>query len=210
MFSTKQSLTGGVVTTVGTTLALGIGTTVPASAAQLNFDFTTARQNTGSFTLETSIPDSEPTTNVGLFQNAITNFEFEGARYDAPIDLSAVYSDFQTSFFAVGNNPNGDPFNPLFNINLFFSGNIADDLPDNPANYIPSPQSFDGRVGFFGGYGGGFEVGGIADNDSRITSVSVTAVPEPSTTLGFGIALGFGALIKSQHSKKLNKAQQID
>lgn len=85
------------------------------------------------------------------------------------------------------------------------SGNIADNLPDDPANYIPSPQSFDGRVGFFGGYGGGFEVGGIADNDSRITSVTVTAVPEPSTTLGFGIALGFGALIKRQHSKKLKK-----
>lgn len=201
MFTTKQSLTAGVVTTVGTTLALGIGTTAPASAAQLNFDFTTARQNTGSFTLDTSILDSEPTTNVGLFQNAITNFQFEGARFDAPIDLSASYSDSQTSFFA------SDPSNQLFNINLFFSGNIADDLPDDPANYIPFPQSFDGRVGFFGGYGGGFEVGGIADNDSRITSVSVTAVPEPSTTLGFGIALGFGALIKSQHSKKLKKVE---
>lgn len=79
MFTTKQSLTAGVVTTVGTTLALGIGTTTPASAAQLNFEFSTARQGTGSFTLDTSISDSEPTPNAGLFQNAITNFRYEGA-----------------------------------------------------------------------------------------------------------------------------------
>lgn len=88
MFTTKQSLTAGVVTTVGTTLALGIGTTAPASAAQLNFDFTTARQGTGSFTLDTSISDSEPSTTAGLFQNAINNFSYEGAKVDTPLDLS--------------------------------------------------------------------------------------------------------------------------
>ena len=87
---------------------------------------------------------------------------------------------------------------------MSFRGNIADDLPDDPANYSPFSDPFsdsDGRVEFFGGYGGGFEIA-RADNDSRITSVSVTTVPEPSSALGGGIALSFGALMKRQYSRK--------
>ena len=92
----------------------------------------------------------------------------------------------------------------LFNLNLFFSGSsLADNLSDNPADYSPFSSPFsDDRVGFFGGYGGGFEVA-QADLDSRITSVTV--VPEPSAILGSVIALGFGTFLKTQCSRKRKK-----
>jgi hypothetical protein len=42
----------------------------------------------------------------------------------------------------------------------------------------------------------------------EVTSVSSTPVPEPSTILGLGIALGFGALFKREYLRNQQKAKQ--
>ena len=199
MSNMTQSLAVGVAATVGATFVGTFGA-APATAAQLDFTFSTARGGIGNFTLNTSILDSQPIVGSGLFPNAITNFEYSGVRFYPPLDLSTSFADSQTTFRADGFNGN----NQLFNLNLYFSGSsLADKLSDNPADYSTFLSSSDeGSVGFFGGYGGGFEVA-QADIDSRITSVTV--VPEPSAILGSVIALGFGTFLKKQCSRKLKK-----
>lgn len=49
----------------------------------------------------------------------------------------------------------------------------------------------------------------LADAKVNITKVSSTAVPEPLTIFGSGLALGFGVLMERQYSRKRKKTKQI-
>jgi len=214
MFTTKPSLsTTGVVATVGATIILGTITVAPATAALLNFNFSTGNGATGSFTLNTSIEDSDP-GDIGLFQNAITDFEYSGLGVSEPLTLqgSTPNPGPRTVFFIRGLPGGSLPGNPnplsTFILSLDFSNlNLAEDLSDNPADY--SPYSLNGvtdpEFGTFAGYGGGFELlpGGIYPPSigyffTTVTSVTVASqapaeVPEPGTVLGLGL-LGMWSL----------------
>ncbi len=210
MFTMKQSFpTIGVVATVGATIVLGTIAAAPATAALLNFNFSTGNGATGSFTLNTSIEDSDP-GDIGLFQNAITDFEYSGLGVSEPLTLQASTGNTGTpaaltGFFIRGLPGGSLPGNPnplsTFILSLQFSDlNLAEDLSDNPANY--SPYSLNGGTDFgsFAGYGGGFELlpGGVYPLSlygyffTPVTSVTVASqapagVPEPRTVLGLGL-----------------------
>jgi hypothetical protein len=209
MFTIKQSFPStGVVATVGATIVLGTIAAAPATAALLNFNFSTGNGATGSFTLNTSIEDSDP-GDIGLFQNAITDFEYSGLGVSEPLTLEASTPNPgpRTVFFIRGL-PGGT--NPLstysFYLSLDFSNlNLAEDLSDNPADYSPFSLNGGTDVGIFAGYGGGFELlpGGIYPPSegyffTPVTSVTVAsqapaAVTEPGTVLGLGL-LGMWSL----------------
>jgi hypothetical protein len=168
MFTIKQSFPStGVVATVGATIVLGTIAAAPATAALLNFNFSTGNGATGSFTLNTSIEDSDP-GDIGLFQNAITDFEYSGLGVSEPLTLQASTGNTGTpaaltGFFIRGLPGGSLPGNPnplsTFILSLQFSDlNLAEDLSDNPANY--SPYSLNGGTdfGWFAGYGGGVRV----------------------------------------------------
>ena len=204
MYTLKQSMaTTGVVATLGATIVLGaLLTTTPANAALLDFNFSTRNGATGSFTLNTSSLDTDPSPDFSLFPSAITDFEYSGLGFSAPLDLEASTPNPgpRTVFFVRGLSGN----NLLFDFGLEFSDlNLADNLSDNPADY--SPFSLDSYIGTFAGYGGGFELleGGeyppsVGYFFTPITSVTVAnqpsaPVPEPGTVLGLGL-LGMWSL----------------
>ena len=70
---------GAVLTTLGTFL-------LPADAAILNFDFTTLTKS-GSFKLDTATVDSDLDPNQGFFEDAISDFFFDGNLISASEDL---------------------------------------------------------------------------------------------------------------------------
>lgn len=208
MFTMKQSMaTAGVVTTVGATFALGTFGAAPATGAQLDFDFSTTNGKTGSFTLNTSTLDSEPGIDSGIFQNAITNFEYSGVGFSAPLGVrtSTPNPGPRTSFYVSAFE--GNTQDVLFYFNLDFSDlSLVNDLSDDPADY--SLSSVNGSFGAFAGYGGGFE--GSESEQSQYGYLyspvtSVTVVPEPLTIIGSGMAIGFGALLQRKYSKKPKK-----
>ena len=210
MFTMKQSFpTIGVVATVGVTIVLGTIAAAPATAALLNFNFSTGNGATGSFTLNTSIEDSGPGS-INLFQNAITDFEYSGLGVSEPLTFEASKGNPgpRTVFFIRGLPGSTNPlFDFLFYLSLGFSDlNLAEDLSDNPADYSPfSSQNGSADIGTFAGYGGGFELlpGGISSPSAGffftpVTSVTVASqapagVPEPRTVLGLGL-LGMWSL----------------
>ena len=141
-------------------IALGVSTTVPATAASLDFSFTTESGGTGSFTLDT---DTAPATEPGLFDpeatvlgisypNAVSDFSFS-APY---INLSSVTTDWNivpsitSDFIGFPSNlgvlsgvsyPSGcitaPGFSCLFNVAVFYSGNRTNltVLSDEPNSY---------------------------------------------------------------------------
>lgn len=196
------------ITTAGATLAFGIIGTAPANAALLDFNFSTRNGSTGSFTLNTSIPNS----NSDTYANAVTNFKYSGLESSSPLNLFVVQRNLSDTsgtktVLQVAGFPN-------FRLDLYFNNlNLVNRLSDNPSDYSPYFATGDnvdgifagsqGIAGVFAGYGGGFEslpggekniLGG--DLDFFYTPVtSVAVVPEGDTVLGSFVALTFLGMV---------------
>ena len=136
-----------MTTVVAAFIALGISTTVPATAASLDFSFTTESGGTGTFTLDT---DTAPATEPGLFRPEVTGISYPNAvsdfSFSAPyINVSSVTTDWNvvpsitSDFIGFPSNlgvlsgvsyPPGCITAPglscLFNFAGFYSGNLSD------------------------------------------------------------------------------------
>jgi hypothetical protein len=179
----KRSMaTIGVVATVGATIVLGtVVNTAPANAALLNFNFLTRNGATGSFTLNTSIQDTNPASGAGLFQNAITNLEYPlfGISDSEPLDLRTFFNGPEVVIFDT--RTQGGSY-----LSLYLDYDNPDQLSDDPNDYFISTS------GSFAGYGG--LIGTFNSTQfSRIIGLTVnrenepTPVPEPGTVLGLGL-----------------------
>ena len=196
----------------------------PVQAAPLDFNFTTERGATGSFTLETDTPPSGDPAILRMgftgisYPNAVSNFSFS-APY---INLSSVTTDFNvvpsftSDFIGLPANlgvvsavsyPPGCITAPgltcLFDIAVLYSGNLSElpELSDNPNSY-----SIGLGVDFY-------------DPTTRerlgddITNLQVTLrqpIPESRSSLSllaFGIA-GVALLLK-RNSDRTGKATQV-
>ena len=139
-------------------IALGTFGTTPATAASLDFSFTTESGGTGSFTLDT---DTAPVTEPGLFSfgftgilypNAVSDFSFSSPY----INLSGVTTDWSVvpsitsdligfpSNLGVLSGVTYPPgcitapgFSCLLDVSGFYSGNLSDlpVLSDDPNSY---------------------------------------------------------------------------
>ena len=195
-------------------IVLGVGTTTPASAALLNFSFTTASGGTGSFILDTdTAPDLEPALLFGpdpssepdtgfQYQDAISNFSVS----TPDVNLSNVTGDFAVFpsvpytttpssgvLSIVGALPNDVDYYYPFQIDVEYSGNISE-LPTLSADPLSYPRLF--AVDRYNATTGEFLSG------DRITNFQV--VPDPGSILGtvaFGIG-GAGLLLKRQLNTK--------
>lgn len=203
------------MTTVGAAfIALGISTTVPATAASLNFSFSTESGGTGSFTLDT---DTAPATAPGLFRPEVTGVSYPNAisdfSFSAPyINVSSVTTDWNivpsitSDFIGFPSNlgvisgvsyPPGcitaPGFSCLFNVAVFYSGNRT-----NLTVLSDEPNSYSRAVGvdFFDP-----TTQELLIRD-EITNLQV--VPEPNSALGI-LAFGIGGvllLLKRKMSRK--------
>lgn len=201
------------IATVGAAfIALGVGTTAPATAASLDFSFTTASGGTGSFTLDTdTAPGSEPAFFFVQGQPLQEGFGYAGAVSDFSFSSQAtslsnltgdinVYPTVNTSEFSADDGvlsllfgPSGRSAdeNPLVEIALVYLGNVSElpVLSDEPSSYSS----------LFG-----IQVYG---NDTVIVDELITeyqVVPEPGSVLGT-LALGIGGaglLLKRQMNRK--------
>jgi hypothetical protein len=188
-------------------VVLGIFTN-PATAALLNFNFTTSSDATGSFTLDTdTLPAFEPAlfapTATGIsFPNAVSDFSLS-AQY---INLSSVTTDFNVAPYITSDlidfpanlgvlsgvsYPPGcitEPgFTCLFDIAFFYSDDLSKlpILSDNPLSYTK-------------GVGVDFFDPATRELLIRDDITNLKVVPEPDPFLGiltFGIA-STGLLIK--------------
>jgi hypothetical protein len=192
----KQSLTtAGLVATTGATLALGTIGAAPSTAALLNFNFVTDN-GTGSFTLNTSILDIDPTTSTtgfysqGLFPSAITNVKYSqlGGNPSGSLDLLTLEGSNNFQPVSIWNFTFGDtPFTFQFQ-----GGRLVNQLSDNPEDYsllsdfgiIIFPNYFRNPNDSSPDYGGSLSVS-VVDN--------AASVPEPSMVLGLGL-LGMWSL----------------
>jgi hypothetical protein len=190
MFTIKQSFPSTqVVATVGATIVLGTIAAAPATAALLNFNFVTDN-GTGSFTLNTSILDIEPTTStVGLFPSAISNVEYSqlGGNPSGSLDLFTWEGSYIQAV-SIWNFTFGDtPFTFQFQ-----GGSLVNQLSDNPEDYsllsdfgiIIFPNYLRNPNDSSPDYGGSLSVS-VVDN--------AASVPEPSMVLGLGL-LGMWSL----------------
>lgn len=196
MSTMKQSLTtAGLVATTGATLALGTIGAAPASATLLNFNFVTDN-GTGSFTLDTSILDIDPTTNTtgfysqGLFPSAITNVKYSqlGGNSSGSLDLFTLEGSADFEAVSIWNFTFEDtPFTFQFQ-----GGNLVNQLSDNPEDYsllpdfgiIIFPNYLRNPDDSSPDYGGSLSVSVVDDP---------TSIPEPSMVLGLGL-LGMWSL----------------
>ncbi|BAY44708.1 hypothetical protein SAMD00079811_23090 [Scytonema sp. HK-05] len=184
----------------------------PVQAAPLDFNFTTERGATGSFTLETDTPPSgDPALlRMGVtgisYPNAVSNFSFS-APY---INLSSVTTDFNvvpsltSDFIGLPANlgvvsavsyPAGCITAPgltcLFDISVLYSGNLSElpKLSDNPNSY---------SIGLGVDFYDPTTRERLHDDITNLQVVRKQPVPESNSglgVLGFGIALA-GLLLK--------------
>lgn len=195
-------------------IALGVGTTAPATAASLDFSFTTQSGGTGSFTLDT---DTAPATEPGLFSFGFTGISYPNAvsdfSFSAPyINLSSVTTDWNvvpsltSDFIGEPSNPGvisgvtyppgcitAPGFSCSFNVTGFYSGNLSERtvLSDDPNSY------FRGLV---------VEQFNPTTREQLISDdiTNFQFVPEPDSALGI-LAFGIGGavlLLKRKMNRK--------
>lgn len=198
MSTLKQSITtAGVVASTGATLVLGTIGAAPATAALLDFNFVTDN-GTGSFILDTSIQDIDPTTSTtgfysqGLFPGAIRNVEYSqlGGNSSDALDLFTLEGSNNFQAVSIWHFTFGDtPFTFQFQ-----GGSLVNQLSDNPEDYsllsdfgiIIFPNYFRNPNDSSPDYGGSLSVSVVGN---------AAPVPEPSMVLGLGL-LGMWSLKK--------------
>jgi len=118
-----------------------------ATSTLLNFEFTTENGATGNFTLDTSIPDSDSTTGVGLFEDAVTSVEYPFFKISepGPLDIETFFNTPEVVIFSVQSLGNSDSLGFL---DVYLDYENPDILSDNPDDYFIS------QTGDFAGYGG--------------------------------------------------------
>ena len=194
-----------MVTAGAAFIALGTFSTDPATAALLEFDFTTENGATGSFTLNTDIPPANEPANFGIgiglsYPNAVSDFSFS-APYISPLNsVTADYDVAPSIPLAPGvvlsgvSYPSGCSratiFNCLINVAVFYSGNVPE-LSDDPLFY---PRGL------------GIDVFDPTTSQLifRDDIVNFEIVPEPDSVLGT-LAVGIGGaslLLKRKMNKK--------
>lgn len=153
----------------------------PASAAKVNFSFTTEGNKQGSFDLDTSVADGNPNNAQGAYTGAIQNYTFDGSAPGTK-NLSTYISDPGTTRLDLND------FSFLdFNDS---TGQLVNQLFSDPSVYNTS-----------------FANGRIVDNNfnsmtvTGLTATDPTAVPEPTTVVGSLVALGMGLQMKRKMKK---------
>jgi len=125
--------------------------------------------------------------NVYKFSLLNNNINIVFDRVFTPLDLpsNSEALNIAPSFSDLTNDSGSQP-TPLSFSSSFLDSNTASDLINNLlGSFDLNGQSFS------------LENGNVAPNPEP--------VPEPLTSLGFGLALGVGTLMKKQHSKKLKR-----
>ncbi|WP_373529068.1 hypothetical protein [Nostoc sp.] len=200
-------------------IALGTFGTSPAIAALLDFNFTTERGSTGSFTLNTDITpnpfpaigrnDDGTVTEIGFsYPNAVSNFSVSATN----INLRGITSDFgvfpgipldppSTGILSSVEYPPGclttTGFFCSIDVDLGYSGNISElpVLSDDPLSYS---RNIVLRVA---------DLASGLVNEDPITNLQVVSnrqvVPEPDSGLGLLAvgAVGVGLLLKGKMNK---------
>ncbi|MDJ0650010.1 MAG: hypothetical protein QNJ60_15055 [Xenococcaceae cyanobacterium MO_188.B19] len=172
----------GIVSTVGATIVLGTFGASSSSAAFLDFDFTTINGATGSFTLDTSIQDSNGNADLGFFENAITNIQYPlfGINEPGPLDIETFFNPPATEEVVIFSVQSPNNSSSLGFLDIYLDYDDPDILSNNPDDYFIS------EAGDFAGYGGLIQEFAPPGRFSRIVELSVTkqSIPEPSFTLG--------------------------
>lgn len=189
-----------VATAIGTIAALGLSTS-PAAAAlfKINFcgTFDDGQVEPGSFATIDVNPDGTLNTsadNSGLFDAKVTTTRggislmyteedfFEAGMGDG---ISGVDTFGESSFFWRLQNDGDNIFNLVIPKSVF---------PLTGSQTIALNENSEQRPGI--------PLGKEDDPD-----VFIERVPEPLTILGSGVALGFGAMFKKEHSRRQKKTK---
>ena len=201
-------------------IALGVSTTVPATAASLDFSFTAESGITGFFTLNTDAaldynpplfgPDGGPYPEGFAYTSAITNLSISTPN----LNLSSVTGDYSVYpslpfgstdgrwVYSAANFPAGcitaTDVECLVGISIFYSGRVSElpILSEDPLSYAELAT----RI--FSGVEVDDPTTGRFLGKYRITNLQV--IPEPDSALGI-LAFGIGGtllLLKNRMNKE--------
>lgn len=188
-------------------IAVGTVAVNPVQAALIDFNFTTKRGATGTFTLNTNTP---PSPEPAIFRFGVRGISYSNAVSDfsisAPyLNLSSVTADYNIAP-SITSNVLGFPanlgvlsgvsypsgcitapgFTCLFNVSQLYSGDLSElpVLSDNPLFYLQ-------------GVGIDFQdpitKESLRDDITNLQAIRRQAVPEPNTYLGT-LAFGIGGV----------------